>query len=401
MSLVVPVSRANLLPLSGSEEIYDNPGTPETIYSFQDQPVPKAVMQAEPGQRLMGAALGSNVNISTDDEMLDSDIDQRGDEDFDIDVDAEVYSVTAGDLEVHMTMEEEDYTGYTNVETGDRDDVMLDDEPMEYNEEELFGVSQDSGEQTEDLAQPGKSLLNEAAHDTATSFSIQHTEIQEIYSNDVEPIDSPDQTLKPDTDVSNDTEQTTATAVKQSADAASDNREDIDTELQLLAHDDSILQPDAGRETDDVTETSTATLAQERVDNENHIPEDEGRIIDHKSQEHHADHDDGNSDEASYQYPVIVQYDHNQLTLFPSMADWSDEPALAAVYDDIPSDYLLPDVSVCGEPFANLFFHIRDVLGTSVGPEFELVIEIPLLGLKIGEVRFDDSTPFVLTAKVG
>jgi hypothetical protein len=400
MSLVVPVSRANLIPLSGPEEIYDNPGTPETIYSFQDQPVPKAVMQAEPAQRLVGAALGSSVNISTDDEMLDSDIDQRGDEDFDIDVDAEVYSVTAGDLEVHMTMEE-DYTGYKNGEAGDRDDVMLDDEPMEYNEEELFGISQDNGEQTEGLAQTGRSLLNEAAHDTAASFSIQHTEIQEIYSNDAEPIDALDQTLKLDTDVSNGTEQTTATAVKQPADAAPDNREDIDTGLQLLAHDGSTPQPDAGRETDDATETSTATLAQERVDNENRIPEDEGRTVeDHKPQEHHhqADHD---SDEASYQYPIIVQYDNNQLTLFPSMADWSDEPALVAVYDDIPSDYLLPDVSVCGEPLANLFFHIRDVLGTSVGPEFELVIEIPLLGFKIGEVRFDVSTPFMLTVKVG
>jgi hypothetical protein len=68
------------------------------------------------------------------------------------------------------------------------------------------------------------------------------------------------------------------------------------------------------------------------------------------------------------------------------MADWSEDPALAEVYSDIPSDYLLPDVGVCDKPLGELFMHLRDVLGPAVGLESGLVVDIELLGLKIGEV---------------
>jgi hypothetical protein len=371
--LALPKSRPSLLQsLSEAGDLYENPDTPETTYSFQE-PVPsKSSMNTDSSHHLSAPVLDAHILITTDDEMIDSDNDQRRDEDFDIDLDAEVYSVS-GDLEMNLSPEE-DSAAYGHMDENDNDDIMLDDEPTEYHSEhpDISPV-------------PEQSPLNQAENFDSVVTESAHVLEREDYSGSVSYEQSNGAT---DTAVDESSaisrlhhEETNQVILEHT-----DHNQVSPIESQGALPNENVLA--VGQEDNDGCQSSTATLGHEGVENRDFLQstkEAENQTDEHlKTTDDDSVQDEGLVD-PSYQYPIIVQYEHNQLTLFPSLTDWSEDPVMADVYRDLPSDYLLPDVSVCERSFEELFMHLRDVLGPSVGPGSELIFEIPLLGLRIGE----------------
>jgi len=403
MTLAAPPSRASLVrPLTESVDLYDNPDTPGTTYSFQDQVPLKTTMQPEIAHHLTAHILDASMLMSTDDEMLDSDSDQRRDEDFDIDLDAEVYSVSGGDLEVNMTMED-DSVEYGHVDPEiDNDDIMLDDEPVEYIHE-ISDASHSTKEAiAEDAAQPENSDSTQPPISSEATSALEQPRVSQETGNDrpgAGPEVVPGDSSESEVTKSNSVEAPTASEL-QLEHTVDDGHAAVSLEQPQQSPPSLVepaIQPNSTieQEENDGSQSSTATLTHEAPGNDERFPvNDHEHAIGHELQTKNeyprpVDLDSSRGEDSydsSYQYPIIVQYEQIQLTLFPSMADWSEDLALAEVYSDIPSDYLLPDVGVCDKPLGELFMHLRDVLGPAVGLESELVVDIELLGLKIGEV---------------
>jgi len=406
MSLAVPTSRASILrPLNESIDFDENPDTPGTTYSFQDQSSKPMNMQAETVPHLAAAMVDASMLISTDDEMLDSDSDQRRDEDYDIDIDAEVYSVNSGDLEATMIMEE-DIAAYGHLEQDDNDDdIMLDDDPTDYGDSYTVNHGGHNITATQVDTQPdvSSSIAPALSHQESSFFQ----QLSPHQSNfDRQDLHTSSQPVTTQSDVGS---TITELQTEQTGDGDNGGGEPVGVDQQQeqaqepqqqpspVFHQDTPFRADSllEEEENDGTQSSTATLAHEVVRNDGHTAGEENDntpVPKHEFQEIESSDADtgpvgGEDPFASlYQHPVIVQYEQNQLTLFPSMADWSNDPVLANVYSDLPSDYLLPDVGVCEKPLSELFMHLRDVLGPAVGLGSKLIVEIVLLGLKMGEV---------------
>lgn len=409
MSLVVPTSRASILrPLNESVDFDENPDTPGTTYSFQDQSSKPMNMQTGTVPHLSVAMMDASMLISTDDEMLDSDSDQRRDEDYDIDVDAEVYSVNGGDLEVTMTMEE-DIVAYGRLEQDDNDDdIMLDDDPTDYGDgyDVHHGGHNIIATQTDTQLDVNSSMAPTMSQQE-TSFFQQLSPHQSNF-NRQDPEASSSQPVLTQSDIGAAMTETQTTQPDNGGNRGDGEPVDVDPQQEQeqvpqqqpspVSHQDIPSQSNIllEEEENDGTQSSTATLAHEVVRNDEQTAEennDNTPVPKYQSQQELESSDAdagpvGTEDpfDSLYQHPVIVQYEQNQLTLFPSMADWSNDPVLANVYSDVPSDYLLPDVGVCEKTLSDLFMHLRDVLGPAVGLGSELVVEIELLGLKMGEV---------------
>ncbi|KAF8253607.1 hypothetical protein K440DRAFT_137391 [Wilcoxina mikolae CBS 423.85] len=401
MTLAAPPSRASLVrPLTESVDLYDNPDTPGTTYSFQDQAPLKPTMQAEIAHHLTAPILDASMLMSTDDEMLDSDSDQRRDEDFDIDLDAEVYSVSGGDLEVNMTMEDDSVEyGHVDPEV-DNDDIMLDDEPVEYIHE-ISDASHSTKEATaEDAAQPENSDSTQPHISSEATSALEQSHVSQETGDDRPGTGLDVSGDSPELEVTkfNSMEVPTASELqpKHTVDGIHEAVSVEQPQPSPPSHVEPAIQPNSTteQEENDGSQSSTATLTHEVPGNDERFPaNDHEHAMGYELQTKNeyprpVDFDSSRGEDSydsSYQYPIIVQYEQIQLTLFPSMADWSEDPALAEIYSDIPSDYLLPDVRVCDKPLGELFMHLRDVLGPAVGLESELVMDIELLGLKIGE----------------
>lgn len=406
MSLAVPTSRASILrPLNESVDFDENPDTPGTTYSFQEQSAkPMNTQTGTVPPHLAAAMMDASMLISTDDEMLDSDSDQRRDEDYDIDIDAEVYSVNDGDPEVTMSMEE-DIIAYGRLEQDDDDDIMLDDEPTD--DGHGYDVNHDGHNMTATQADtqldPSSSIAPALSHQE-TSFLQQPSPHQVNFERQDQEASS--QPILSQSNVAIGITEPQTECPGNSGNGGGDDPVGLDQAQEQdpqhqpspVSHQDispqhNILLEEG--EENDGTQSSTATLAHEVVRNDEHVAgedNDSTPVPKHESQpELEADGIDaglvGAEDpfDSLYQHPVIVQYEQNQLTLFPSMAVWSNDPVLANVYSDLPSDYLLPDVGVCEKPLSELFMHLRDVLGPAVGMGSEMIVEIELLGLKMGE----------------
>ncbi|KAI5858628.1 hypothetical protein BZA05DRAFT_440258 [Tricharina praecox] len=351
--------------------------------------------------------MDASMLISTDDEMLDSDSDQRRDEDYDIDVDAEVYSVNGGDLEVTMTMEE-DIVAYGRLEQDDNDDdIMLDDDPTDYGDgyDVHHGGHNIIATQTDTQLDVNSSMAPTMSQQE-TSFFQQLSPHQSNF-NRQDPEASSSQPVLTQSDIGAAMTETQTTQPDNGGNRGDGEPVDVDPQQEQeqvpqqqpspVSHQDIPSQSNIllEEEENDGTQSSTATLAHEVVRNDEQTAEennDNTPVPKYQSQQELESSDAdagpvGTEDpfDSLYQHPVIVQYEQNQLTLFPSMADWSNDPVLANVYSDVPSDYLLPDVGVCEKTLSDLFMHLRDVLGPAVGLGSELVVEIELLGLKMGE----------------
>lgn len=395
MTLAVPASsQATLLrPLTESSDFYDSPDTPGTSYSFQDQPASRSNMQADPAH-LHAPILDTAMLMSTDDEMLDSDSDHRRDEDYDIELDAEVYSVT-GDLEINMAMEDDSFAYGHEV---DNDDIMLDDEPLEEYHTHMFSPTHNPQNTLPDT--PVEVMVEAPIHEQASDQHIDlpqaaplHQDPSEMHATQQQRQES-DLLSEPalviaDTAASDNVASALAAQPEQTTDR---EHQLVDVELQQerpsTPHDDAPTQsnPALEHEDNDGTQSSTATLSH---GNEGHSPaEDNAQATGHGYT--NSDSAQGvESYDSSYQYPIVVQYEQNRLTLFPPMAGWSENPLLSDFYASVPSDYLLPDVGVCEKPLEVLFMHLRDVLGPAVDLGSELVVEIELLGIKFEEARFN------------
>lgn len=386
MTLAVP--RSSLLrPLNESAELYDNPDTPGTTYSFQEQGPSKYSMQSD-SAHLTAPMMDTSMFMSTDDEMLDSDSDQRRDEDFDIDIDAEVYSANGGDLEITMTMEEESNTYGIAEAEDDNDDIMLDDEP-EYN----YGqnVPPISANITASIVTQPDSVSTQsqiALSGQDTSFlqpTASSPPLEPVHSlQEPGPPEQPSNNI--DTEQSSAAEDTAALALQpqQTGDERDSNNLDHQQEsvesYQAPPHDGS-----AAEEADDRSQSSTATLTHEITRNAEQFlgDENENEADNDLYPEHEYTQPDltqtEDSDDFSYWHPVIVQYEQNELVLFAPKMEWS------ASYEDLPSSYLLQDDVLCGRPLEELFMHLRKVLRTEESEGCEFVMRIELLGLEIAE----------------
>lgn len=384
MTLVLPTSRASLVrPV----DAYDNPDTPETTYSFQDSASLKPTMQAEPSHHLAAPVLDASMLVSTDDEMLDSDSDQRRDEDFDIDLDAEAYSVSGGDLEINMM--EDDSVAEPHVEPeADNDDIMLDDEPAEYSH-----VSDTMPSNTDATTGDGHQLQNSDAAASPSSIPLnpgsKQPEPQHQNSNDqTEPVP---EALSRDLPESEDVKKPGPDSVDEVGILEPQSEPPRDSEQPPLPVEPTVqpvATPPPVQGENDGDQSPTATLSQEAVEGDEQYPVEQQQTTEHEPQAENevGSFRSGDLYDGPYQYPIVVQYGQIRLALFPPMSDWSEDAALAEVYSDIPSDYLLNDVTLCDKPIVELFAGLRTVLCDEVGDHSELNIDMELLGLKIGEV---------------
>lgn len=386
MTLVLPTSRASLVrPV----DAYDNPDTPETTYSFQDSASLKPTMQAEPSHHLAAPVLDASMLVSTDDEMLDSDSDQRRDEDFDIDLDAEAYSVSGGDLEINMTMED-DSVAEPHVEPeADNDDIMLDDEPAEYSHvSDTMPSNADATTGDEDQVQnsdaafssiplnPGSKQPESQPQDSSDQTEPGPEALPRDLPESEEGVKKPDSVdeigiLEPQSEPPRDSAPSGAEQPPLS----------VEPTVQPVA-----TPPPVPGENDG-DQSPTATLSQEAVEGDEQYPVEQ-QTTEHEPQTETEVNSFRGGDlyDGPYQYPIVVQYGQIRLALFPPMSDWSEDAGLAEVYSDIPSDYLLNDVTLCDKPIVELFAGLRTVLCDEVGDHSELNIDMELLGLKIGEV---------------
>ncbi|KAI5802907.1 hypothetical protein FPQ18DRAFT_15092 [Pyronema domesticum] len=401
MTLTVPTGRTSLVhPLT--EEFYDNPDTPNTAYSFQDPSTVKPNMQNDPSH--LAAPITDAMMVSTDDEMLDSDSDPRRDEDFDIDLDNDIYSVS-GDLpavEVTMTMDEDPIT-YDEIEQEIDDDIMLDDEPIEYTQEEALNEFQDTldatlmgatqhedrntlqdSTQAEAFSVPEPVQSDQQVHEEVPQPAYETTSQVTAVSEQNEPT-----TVLDDTNVAH--SQLDQVGSNEAVAAQLEPLEPVTDEQTALF--DNTQEP--VQELDDSRSFSTATLThgtpaadevdstsyhEEAVEHELQTSDEYPRPADFDPPTEHDTYD------SQYQYPIIVEYEQNQLTLFPSMSDWTENPMFTEVYHNIPSRYLLQDESTCDKLLKELFLNLRNILDQAVDADSELILEIKLLGLKLNEV---------------
>jgi hypothetical protein len=359
-------------------------------------------MQNDPSH--LAAPITDAMMMSTDDEMLDSDSDPRRDEDFDIDLDNDIYSVS-GDLpavEVTMTMDEDPIT-YDEIEQEIDDDIMLDDEPIEYTQEEALNEFQDTLDAT---------LIGATQHEDRNP--LQDATQAEVFSVP-EPVQSdqqvheevPQPAYETTSQVTAVSEQNEPTTVLDDINVAHSQPNQVGSNeavaaqlepLEPVADEQTALvdnTQEAVQELDDSRSFSTATLthgtpAADEVDSASYHEQ----TVEHELQTSDeyprpADFDpptEQDTYDSQYQYPIIVEYEQNQLTLFPSMSDWTENPMFAEVYHNIPSRYLLQDESTCDKLLKELFLNLRNVLDQAVDADSELILEIKLLGLKLNEV---------------
>ena len=458
MTAVPAILRSTLLrPLAEPSDFYsENPDTPDTTYSFQsDHPTgPRATMQADP-THLHAPILDVAMLMSTDDEMLDSDTDLRRDDDFDIDLDQDAYSVDGGDLAMDDDMAAYGQQQDHSVEI-DNDDIMLDEEPIEEYTMHIFShaqtalapvpdiqlqvmteaahvdeqnhnqhdssIEQQDQEQHQHVQQQEHHAQQQEQHQQEQNYEQhqyeqhqyeqhqheqhqheQHQHEQEQHAHQQQQHEAQqNQQLKAqqsaeaqqlfqhnDTATMYDTKQQTrepellsdsvapaAPVTDASADAKRVDNEKTGAESANVQSENDrnmlVLQPEQTvdtREHQNVTVeepsplsplhndaqthlTSVPAPAPEQEDNEgsqsssatlshevfgNSPTADNSREPETAYEYSHPESAPGvESYDSSYQYPIIVQYEQNRLTLFPPMADWTVNPVLAEIYSEVP-----------------------------------------------------------------
>lgn len=402
MTLAVSGPRSSLLrSVADAFDLYDNPDTPGTTYSFQEFQEPPRLSQTMQAEN---ASLGIPMTDSqhfavTDDEMLDSDdVDVRRDEDLDIeDIDAaEVYSVAGGvDLEENYVMEDDavDYSA-ANLDQ-DNDDVMLDDPELE---EDMFeehvqdanGIANQTNEPV-NTTNPGQSADALDFRHLATPIAT----TQSPYKAESVPSPRPETV---DAAPADDSILSENTALEHSnpdgsADALNNNLKSIDPVLDdAQGHFPQAPSENAWSDDRSATLSNEPHLADENTSPAGGVaPESTdapGEEV-QEAQEHDYTSTDapGPSHAAvtSYPHPVVVTYESAVVSLFPP-PDLSDEDVVRSPYQDVPTQFFIEDMRACDKGLDQMFVQLRKVLVDDIRDEDELVMEVDPLGLVIGEV---------------
>jgi len=312
--------------------------------------------------------------VNGDDEMMDSDYDQaiQQDDDYDIELDgAEVYS-NAGDEEMKFDMGEE-------AITYDNDDVML-----------------DEGEYQTTIIQ------------------------EEMVITEVPSVNAPFSSIKMST--------TTATAIDHTHSSAElpdtqtlsqASTQDIHTDPFVLSqHVPGVIvevpsSPVVNRQVQEVQHDTTEIA--ENTQQEQHIQAQEdvihssndnqpGQLVSKfsstdKGKQRQVGLDGEASVESSAQseavltlekiHPIVVQFESNTLALFNSehYLNFSALDDSQSTYPEVPSMFLLQDVSFYSKGFDELFGALREMFGATIGDDAEITIEFESLELFLHEVR--------------
>lgn len=303
--------------------------------------------------------------------MMDSDYDQaiQQDDDYDIELDAaEVYS-NAGDEEMKFDMGEE-------AITYDNDDVML-----------------DEGEYQPNIIQ------------------------EEMIITEVPSVNAPFSSIEMSTTTATEIDHTNSTELPDTQTLSQSSTQDIHTDLFVLSqHVPGVVvevpnSPVVDRQVQEV-QLDTTEIA-ENTQHEQHIQTQEDVI--HSSNDNQSgqplskfssadngkQHQVGLDGEAGVDssaqsetvlilekiHPIIVQFESNTLALFNSehYLNFSalDDPQ--STYPDVPSVFLLQDVSFYSKGFDELFGALREMFGATIGDDAEITMEFDGLELFLHE----------------
>ena len=88
-------------------------------------------------------------------------------------------------------------------------------------------------------------------------------------------------------------------------------------------------------------------------------------------------------------HPIVVQFESNTLALFNSehYLNFSALDDAQSTYPEVPSVFLLQDVSFYSKGFDELFGALREMFGATIGDDAEITMEFDSLELFLHEVR--------------
>lgn len=440
MSLAIPSAlldhrNAPPTPFSDLLDLSDNPDTPGTTYSFQELK-PNQTMQPE-HPYLVEPILDRPHRLHTDDEMFDSDMDRK-DDDLDLlDVSSNVGGV---DLEDGSIIMEEDYLD-SATQAYDNDDLMIDE--AEENEEDMLfhqqqqrqqspippvssSTSLDNSEsgpnQSQDTLRPQSAQTaagdiplfsftrpSDSTNSHNISFAVpekppvpDHSLYEDAPTETVEVIEETttveNQVLEPDaeniakptTDAGNRRSMSPIqvaeiTEVAEEAHAAPDNLTEDAPTADFVELDNDFHHSGGWSENTSATLAHEPTLLEDQQafededeDGDNHVG-DAGSEADGRTPAEFAV-----EEFAQYTlHPIVVEWEKNRLSLFPTPSPVADESDL---------EFFIQDPQVCEKGINELFLEFRKVLDGSVSQDVELFIEFEGLGLEIGEVSTSPSS---------
>ena len=328
--------------------------------------------------------------ISGDDEMMDSDYDHvvQQDDDYDIELDGgEVYS-NAGDDEMKFDMGDD-------TVTYDNDDLMLDEGEYQATvaQEEMIitevqpvsaayeGIDMSSGVATEIITQTSSSgdvadthiltqdgtqgtntdpfILSNQAPDVIVEVPnspvVEHA-IQELHeiTHEITPV------VEDNVQLSEDTE--TVTAAEETV-QSTDDKETAPDQADVTSNENVQSEVASG---------SDAQL-------ESHIPGADSTFNVEKI------------------HPIIVQFETNTLALFNSeyyINYTSTLDSSETTYPDVPSVFLLQDISYYSKGFDELFGGLREMFAATIGEDAEITMEFEALEIFLHEVPLTANIPF-------
>lgn len=411
MSLTIP----SVLSSQLDADLLDLPDSQGPTYSFQELKQDHT-MQAEQ-HYIAEPILERPPRLHTDDEMFDSDMDRKDD-----DLDLLDVSSNAGGVEDGSVTMEEDY--YTQVY--DNDDLMID-ETETGEEDTLFQGHQQrhqspipnlSSPTNPDNSESGPNTSQETTRpQTATadiplfsftqpadstnarniSFAVlekplvpDHSLYEDAPAEVAEVVEKttvktqtpkpyPENTAKPNNDSGSLGFQTPTKNIEETRVISDDPAEDIPAA-------DSIDFDNDFHHNGGWSENTSTTLAHEPT-----LLEDQRAFEDEDDTErdHHADDykteveghiptDFAAEEFAQYNlHPIVVEWDGNRLSLFPTPNPIAEEGDL---------EFFVQDPQVCEKGINELFLEFRKVLDESVSQDVELFIGFEGLGLELGEV---------------
>lgn len=421
MGLTVP----SVLGSQLDSDLFDLSDSQGPTYSFQELKQDHT-MQAE--QHYIAEPVLDRLpppRLHTDDEMFDSDMDRK-DDDLDL---LDVSSNAGGVEDGSITMDEDYYT-----QAYDNDDLMIDE--AETGEEDMLFQGQQQRQQSPilnlssstnlDSSEPGPNASQEtigpqtAAADiplfsftqadstNARSISFAATEkplvpdhslyedapaeVAEVVEETTVETQTPkpysENTAKPNNDNGSLGSRTPTEKKEETRATPDDLAEDIPT-TDSLDLDNDFHHNGGWSENTSTTLAHEPTLLEDQRAFEDEDEEVEaGRdhhVEDYKTEtEVHVPTDFATEEFAQYNlHPIVVEWDGNRLSLFPTPNPIAEEGDL---------EFFIQDPQVCEKGINELFLEFRKVLDESVSQDVELFIGFEGLSLELGEVS--TSFPF-------
>lgn len=414
MSFTIPSVPAS--QLAALLDPLDMPDSQGATYSFQELKQDQT-MQTEQ-HYIVEPVLDRPTRLHIDDEMFDSDMDRK-DDDLDL---LDVSSNAGGIEDGSITMDEDYYT-----QTYDNDDLMIDE--VEAGEEDMLFHGQQHGQQSPipnvssstnpDHSEPGPDASQETIRpQTATGDIPLFSFTQPSNSTNAHNISfaAPDKPLVPDHSLYEDAPAEVAETAEETAvesqtpkpdsehaaklnNGGGSPRSQTPTENKEDSHSAPVDPPEDIPATDSVdldndfhhnggwSENTSTTLAHEPTlledqrafEDEEDETEGDRHVDDYKTEsEGHIPTDFATEEFAQYNlHPIVVEWDGNRLSLFPTPNPIAEEGDL---------EFFIQDPQVCEKGINELFLEFRKVLDESVSQDVELFIGFEGLGLELGEV---------------